>query len=74
MKSVKYTVRLKEPIAQQVENSGQHPVDFIRGAVMEKLENNSINRHQQTAIIYDMIDELECKHPEINFSKLKEVL
>ena len=74
MKSVKYTVRLKEPIVQQVRSTGQNPVDFIRGAVMEKLENNSINRHQQTAIIYDMIDELECKHPEINFSKLKEVL
>lgn len=74
MKSEKFTVRLKEPIAQRIKNTGQHPVDFIRAATLEKLENNGINHHQQIANIYNAIGELEDKHPNIDFSKLKEVL
>ena len=74
MKSKKYTVRLKEPIANQVEKTGQRSVDFIRSAVLEKLENGGKNYHQQIASIYNAIDELADKHPDVDFSKVMEVL
>ena len=74
MKSIKYTVRLKEPIAYLIENSGQNPVDFIRGAVLEKLENGGMSYHQKVVIIYNTMDELAEKHPDVDFSKIKEML
>ncbi len=74
MKSEKFTVRLKEPVAQQVRNTGQNPVDFIRAATMEKLDNNGLSYHQKIANIYDAIGDLEEKYPKIDFSKLKETL
>lgn len=74
MKSVKYTVRLKENIAHKLEKTGMSPVAFIRGATVEKLENGGLNHYQQTVKIYEAIDKLENKYPDIDFSELKGVL
>ena len=74
MKSEKFTVRLKEPVAQQVRNTGQNPVDFIRSATLEKLDNNGLSYHQRVAKIYDAIGKLEEKYPDIDFTEIKECL